>query len=192
MTAPAADPLIRRPPLARLIDGRGQLWRVPVVVGGAAVMALASQVSLPIGPVPLTLQTFALFVLAGLAGMRLSLQILLAWLLAGVVGLPVFAGGEAGPEALTGPTGGFLVGMLFAGPLTGRTAERTTHFGRLAGAFLLGHLLVLGMGWAWLATLAGVGRAFTEGVAPFIPGALVKSLAAALLVWALRRRVPRP
>ncbi|MCR5878409.1 biotin transporter BioY [Phenylobacterium sp. J367] len=190
MTTTPADPLVRQPPLARLIAGRGQLWRVPVVLGGAAVMALASQVSIPLGPVPLTLQTFALFSLAGLSGMRLALQIVVVWMLAGIVGLPVFAGGEAGPETVMGPTAGFLLGMLLAAPLTGRTAERTTAWPKLAGAFLLGHALILLLGWAWLATLAGVGRAFAEGVLPFIPGALLKSFAAALLVWAVRRRVP--
>ncbi|HEY8614994.1 biotin transporter BioY [Phenylobacterium sp.] len=190
MTAtPEQDPLVHTPPLARLIQGRGQLWRVPVVLGGAAVLALASQVSLPIGPVPLTLQTLALFTLAGLSGMRLALQIVLVWLLCGVVGLPVFAGGEGGPEVLMGETGGFLLGMLLAAPLTGRTAERTRDWPRLAGAFLLGHLLVLALGWAWLSTLAGVGRAFMEGVFPFIPGAIVKSFVAALIVHAIRRRV---
>jgi biotin transport system substrate-specific component len=189
MTPPAADPLVRQPPLAGLIAGRGQLWRLPVVLGGAGVLALASQVSIPIGSVPLTLQTLALFILAGLSGMRLVFQMVLVWLLFAVMGLGVLAGGDAGPDAVMGPTAGFLLGMLLAAPLTGRTAERTWQWPPLAGAFLLGHLLILALGWAWLATLAGVGRAFMEGVAPFIPGAIVKSVVAALVVHLIRRRV---
>jgi biotin transport system substrate-specific component len=186
--APAEDPLVHRPPLARVVDRHG-VWRVPVVLAGAGLLALASQVSIPIGPIPLTLQTLALFVLAGLAGMRLSFQMVLAWLVFAAAGLPVLAGGDGGPEALMGQTAGFILGMLLAAPLTGRTAERTRQWPRLAGAFLLGHLLILALGWAWLATLAGVGVAFMQGVLPFVPGAIVKSLVAALIVHAVRRRV---
>jgi biotin transport system substrate-specific component len=187
--ASAAFPI--RPPVARLLDGRGRGWRVAAVLVGAAVLALASQASIPIGPVPLTLQTLALFVTAGVSGVRLTLEIVLVWLLGAGIGLPVLAGGEGGPEALIGPTAGFLAGMLIAAPLTGRTAERTCNWLQIAGAFLLGHLVILALGWAWLATHAGVGRAFVAGVAPFIPGAVAKSLLAALIVQAVSRRADK-
>jgi len=185
----AEDRAVTQPPLARFLAGRGQAWRVPVVLAGAGLMALASQAAFPVDQIPITLQSLMLFVLAGLSGMRLVFQIVLVWLLFAVVGLPVLAGGEGGPEAMMGGSAGFLLGMLLAAPLTARTAEQTFEPARLTGAFLLGHALILAMGWAWLATLVGVGRAFSEGVLPFLPGALVKSLIAALLVWAIRRKV---
>lgn len=185
----AEDRAVTQPPLARFLAGRGQAWRVPVVLAGAGAMALASQAAFPVGPIPITLQSLMLFVLAGLSGMRLVFQIVLVWLLFAVVGLPVLAGGEGGPEAMMGGSAGFLLGMLLAAPLTARTAEHTFEPARLTGAFLLGHVLILALGWAWLATLAGVGPAFADGVAPFLPGAAIKSLIAALLVWAIRRKV---
>lgn len=185
----AEDRALTQPPLARFLAGRGQAWRVPVVLAGAGLMALASQAAFPVGQIPITLQSLMLFVLAGLSGMRLVFQIVLVWLLFAVVGLPVLAGGEGGPEAMMGGSAGFLLGMLLSAPLAARTAEHTFEPARLTGAFLLGHALILAMGWAWLATLVGVGRAFSDGVLPFLPGALVKSLIAALLVWAIRRKV---
>lgn len=185
----AEDRAVTQPPLARFLAGRGQAWRVPVVLAGAGLMALASQAAFPVGPVPITLQSLMLFVLAGLSGMRLVFQIVLVWLLFAVVGLPVLAGGEGGPEAMMGGSAGFLLGMLLAAPLAARTAEHTFEPVRLTGAFVLGHALILALGWAWLATLMGVGRAFADGVMPFLPGAVIKSLIAALLVWAIRRKV---
>ncbi|HVI31255.1 biotin transporter BioY [Phenylobacterium sp.] len=185
----AEDRAVTPPPLARFLAGRGQVWRVPVVLAGAGLMALASQAAFPVGPIPITLQSLMLFVLAGLCGMRLVFQVVLVWLLFAIVGLPVLAGGEGGPEAMMGGSAGFLLGMLLAAPLVARTAEQTFEPARLTGAFLLGHALILALGWAWLATLVGVGPAFADGVAPFLPGAVVKSLIAALLVWAIRRKV---
>ena len=73
-----------------------------IVVAGVVAMAAASRVAFDIGPVPITLQTYALFGLAGLFGGRLGLGIVLAWLAAAAFGLPVLAGGAGGWKAVTG------------------------------------------------------------------------------------------
>lgn len=167
--------------LPRLIGGR--VWlRVVVVLAGSWILAASSWAEVPMVPVPMTLQTLALFTLAGLAGLRLSFEIVLVWLLQAAVGLPVLSGGAGGLRALTGPTAGYLAGMLAAAPLAGRIAERTQGVFTLVAAFLLGHAVVLALGWARLAGLGDPARAFADGVAPFILGAIAKSLAAALLV----------
>lgn len=169
-------------PLQTALEGRPFVWRVAAVVAGAALMAAASQAEIPLGPVPLTLQTFALFVMAGLAGGAISLAAVLLWLAAAAAGLPVLAGGAHGLPALLGYTMGFLAGMAAAAWVCGRGAERTTGVWRLCALFLGGHLIVLAVGWAGLASFLDPGPAFESGVAPFIPGAVLKSLAAALTV----------
>jgi biotin transport system substrate-specific component len=176
-------------PLARLLSNRPRILRVGVVLLGSWLLAASSWAQVPMVPVPMTLQTYALFVIAGLAGARLALEIVIVWLAQAAIGLPVLAGGASGIEALTGPTAGYLAGMLLAAPMAGRIAQRDRRWFALLGAFISGHMVVLVLGWAWLATKIGADQAFIEGSAPFFLGALVKSLAAAATVWLATRRL---
>ena len=172
----------------RTLRTRPLAWRVGAVVAGALVMALASQAEIPLpGGVPLSLQTYALFVMAGLLGGALSLAAVILWLAAAGLGLPVLAGGAGGLQALFGPTMGFLIGMAAAASVTGRLAQRIGGFGPLLATFLGGHVIVLLVGWAGLLGMLAPGPAFTEGVLPFLPGALAKSLAAAATVRLVSR-----
>lgn len=176
--------------LPRLIGGR--IWlRVGVVLVASWILAAGSWAEVPMAPAPMTLQTLALFALAGLSGLRLAFEIALVWLLQAAIGLPVLAGGAHGLGALTGPTAGYLAGMLVAAPLAGRIAERTQGLFTLTAAFLLGHAVVLGAGWARLAMLTDPGRAFADGVAPFILGGIAKSLAAAAIVTLVLLATPK-
>ncbi len=95
-----------------------------------------------------TLQTLAVFTIAGLAGPRLTFEIVAVWLLSALIGLPVLAGFKGGIEPFAGPTAGFLVAFLIAGPLVAWLAPRTKG-GDLFALFLAGHALVLAIGWAW-------------------------------------------
>jgi biotin transport system substrate-specific component len=169
-------------PLPRLLAGRTVVLRAAAVAALAAVMAVASQLAIPIEPVPLTLQTFALFVIAGLCGMRMSFEVVVVWLILAIAGVPVLSGLTGGPEAFTGPSGGYLIGMLVAAPVAGGFAERVG-LKLLPAAFLLGHAIVLAFGWAWLAGQVGAAGAWSGGVSPFVLGAVMKSFAAALVVW---------
>ncbi len=176
-------------PLSRWLTGRPIWLRVGVVLAGSWLLAAASWAEIPMAPVPMTLQTYALFVIAGLGGRRLALEIVVVWLLQAAICLPVLAGGAGGLEALTGPTIGFLAGMLGAAPLVGHLAERQPGWPALILICLGGHVLVLAMGWAGL-LLSGLApsAAFAGGVQPFLPGAAVKSVAAALTVTLARAR----
>ncbi len=182
-------PTLRIAPLSRWLTGRPIWLRVGVVLAGSWLLAASSWAEVPMAPVPMTLQTYALFVIAGLAGRRLALEIVVVWLLQAAIGLPVLAGGAGGLEALTGPTIGFLAGMLGAAPLVGQLAERQPDWPVLMLICLGGHALVLAMGWAGL-VLSGLdaSAAFAGGVQPFLLGAAVKSLAAALTVTLARRK----
>jgi biotin transport system substrate-specific component len=159
--------------------------RLLAVVAGAAVMALASQVAIPAPIAPITLQTYALFVLAGLLGGSLTLRAVLIWLTAAALGAPVLAEGAGGPDALFGPTQGYLFGMAVAGGLAGYAAQRRQGVGALVVIFLIGHALVLLMGFIGLLDRMSAAAAFEGGVLPFLPGAAVKSAAAALTLMAV-------
>ena len=180
---------LRVAPLSRWLNGRPMWLRVGVVLAGSWLLAASSWAEAPMTPVPMTLQTYALFVIAGLAGRRLALEIVVVWLAQAAIGLPVLAGGAGGLEALTGPTIGFLAGMLGAAPLVGQLAERRPGWPALILICLGGHALVLAMGWAGL-VLSGLGAsaAFAGGVQPFLLGAAVKSVAAALTVTLAHRK----
>ncbi len=165
-------------------------FQAAAVISGVVAMAVASRFAIPLPSglgVPITLQTYALFVLAGVFGGRLALIAVLAWLAIAALGAPVLADGAGGWRAVTGHTAGFLVGMAAAAWVCGRGVERTRGWGPLTALFLAGHAIVLAVGWAGLASFMDPGPAFTFGIAPFVPGAVVKSLAAALTVVAVKR-----
>jgi biotin transport system substrate-specific component len=169
---------------------RSRLARVGVVLGAVGVLALASWAQVPMYPVPMTLQTLAVFAIAGLAGPRLTFEIIAVWLLSASIGLPLLAGFKGGLEPFTGPTAGFLLAFVVAGPLASWLARRAKG-GDLFALFLAGHCLVLAIGWAWLATHLGAAKAFAAGVQPFFYGAIAKSAAATLIVMLAKARFSR-
>jgi len=153
-----------------------------IVTAGVVAMAAASRVAFDLGPVPITLQTYALFVLAGLFGGRLGLFIVVMWLVAAALGLPLLAGGAGGWKAVFGHTAGFLAGMAAAAWVCGQGAVRVKGWASLTLLFIAGHLIVLAVGWAGLASFMAPKPAFESGIVPLLPGAALKSLAAALTV----------
>jgi len=167
-----------------------------VVVGFSLLTALAAQVvvPLPFTPVPLTGQTFAVLLTGALLGPRLGALAMLAYLAEGAAGLPFFRGGAGGVGHFSGATAGYLVAFPVAAYVTGHLAERgwDRRFVTAAAAMALGSVVILACGWAWLAVGLGGAQAFRLGVAPFLPGDVVKiALAAAVLPsgWALLRRL---
>lgn len=168
-----------------------------LVLGFSLLTAAAAQVvvPLPFTPVPLTGQTFAVLLTGALLGPRLGALAMLAYLTEGAAGLPFFRGGAGGVGHLMGPTAGYLFAFPAAAYVTGYLAERgwDRRFATAAAAMALGSLVILACGWAWLAAVTGdAARALQLGVAPFLPGDVLKvALAAAALPagWALLRRL---
>ena len=168
-----------------------------VVVGFSLLTAAAAQVvvPLPFTPVPLTGQTFAVLLTGALLGPRLGALAMLAYLLEGAAGLPFFRGGASGVAHFSGATAGYLLAFPAAAYVTGALAERgwDRRFMTAAAAMALGSFVILACGWAWLALMfKGGAEAFRLGVAPFLPGDVLKvALAAAALPtgWALLRRL---
>jgi len=163
------------------------LYDAALILGGSLFIALSAQISiqLPFSPVPITGQTFAVLLVGALLGSRRGSLAVLAYIAEGVAGLPVFAGGAAGPARLIGPTGGYLVGFVAAAYLVGLLAERgwDRRIGATAAAMVLGNLVIYTIGALWLATfVGGLAQAVKLGVVPFIPGDVLKIVAAALLL----------
>jgi biotin transport system substrate-specific component len=157
---------------------RPLVWRVGAVVLGTVFLALSSYVQVPMIPVPVTMQTFAVALVGAVYGWRLGGITIIAWLVEGAAGLPVLAGGASGVQHFLGPTGGYLLAFPVAGALMGWLAERGWNGHRVVLAFLgmlLSNAVCLLLGAAWLAVLIGPERAIMVGVVPFLVGALLKS-----------------
>ena len=163
---------------------------VAAMAGGIAVGA---QVEVWMEPVPMTLQTFALVVGAALLGPGLGAAAAALYVALAAVGVPVLAGWRAlpGAEILDSPSTGYLAGFVAAAALAGLARRRFTG-GVLSMTLLFAaaHLIVLGLGAAALAREMGPGEALQRGAAPYLLGGAVKSLVAAAVVAALRRRPP--
>ncbi len=167
-----------------------------LVVAFSLLAALAAQVvvPLPFTPVPLTGQTFAVLLTGALLGSRLGALAMALYLFEGAIGLPFFRGGAGGFTHLSGVTAGYLLAFPAAAFVTGYLAERgwDRRFLTAAAAMALGSLVILAGGWAWLTLFfRTASEAFLLGVAPFLPGDVIKiALAAAALPagWALVRR----
>jgi biotin transport system substrate-specific component len=180
-------------PLRGLVHG-SLARRTAIVVLGSWAIALSAWIAVPMYPVPMTMQTFAILVLAALGGARLAVEIVVAYLLQGAIGLPVFAAGHAGLAYMAGPTAGFLLGFVLMAALVGHLADRGWMRGLVPalGALALGHALVFVPGVAWLAGFVGLGAALAAGLTPFILGSLVKVGLAAAVTWPLCRRRADP
>ena len=182
-------------PTVTLVDalaGGHTEWRLAVRAGAVlfvtALTAAAAQISvpLPFTAVPFTFQPMVVL-LGGLAlGSKLGMASQVLYLMAGIVGLPVFAASATLPPGalrLIGPTGGYLMAYPFAAFLTGYLAERgfDRRYATSVVAMMAGLALVYGSGGTWLAISTGTGAsaAFAAGVAPFILADLLKLLAAA-------------
>ncbi|WFR96049.1 biotin transporter BioY [Rhizobium tumorigenes] len=161
------------------------------VLAGTMVLALASRLSVPMVPVPITMQTFAITMIGALYGWRLGVITVLAWLGQAAVGLPVLAGGAGGLAPFFGPTAGYLVSFPIIVALAGWFAEKGWTGARYVRSFLahlMANFLGLAIGGAWLAVLMGAEKGWLFGVAPFILGGVLKSALAAAILMAIGNR----
>jgi len=169
--------------------------QVGLVIGFSLLTALAAQVVIPIGPVPITGQTFAVLLTGALLGSRLGAIAMIAYLIEGASGLPFFAGGHFGLVHLMGPTGGYLVAFPAAAFIAGAFAEHgwDRRFFSAAAAMAIGSAVIIVCGCVWfsLLTHTSIFNAIRVTVAPFILGDIVKILLAAAVLpsgWKLLRR----
>ncbi|MGI9405945.1 MAG: biotin transporter BioY [Hyphomicrobiaceae bacterium] len=179
--------------------GNVLLRNIVLAVAGSALIAICAKIQVPMWPVPMTMQVFAVLLIGLAYGARLGFATVALYLAEGAIGLPVFASG-GGFAYLAGPTGGFLLGFPIAAFLAGWLAERG--WGRpvlqVFLASVLGIALIYAIGVPWLANFFATAKgmvwstalatAFAKGMTPFLVGDLVKAaLAAAILpaAWKL-------
>lgn len=181
---------------------RSKVISISLVVGAAALTALAAQweIHLPFTPVPITGQTFAVLLTGAALGMTLGAAGQLLYVASGAFGLPVYAGGAAGwEEARAVGTTGYLVGFIVAAAIVGYMAERRQDrtFPTMFTAFILGSFVIYFFGVIGLMLTFDmtVNEAIVAGVVPFVIGDLIKAAAAGLLLpgaWRLAGEYPRP
>src|SRR5229473_3894335 len=125
--------------------------QVGLVIGFSLLTAAAAQVVIPIGPIPITGQTFAVLLTGALLGSRLGAMAIIAYLVEGASGLPFFSGGTGGIAHLLGPTGGYLVAFPAAAFVTGAFAENgwDKRFLTAVAAMAAGSVIIIVAGWAW-------------------------------------------
>ena len=179
---------VSAPPIEALVQTSASRWLIAVALGSAA-LAVSAQLSIPMVPVPMTMQTYVVIMLGALCGWRLAGLTVLAYLLEGAAGLPVFSGGHAGFAWLMGQTGGYLFGYLLAAALIGFLADRGWNGAawKLALSLTAGHAVVFAVGVPWLAAFIGWEKAIVFGLTPFVIGTVLKTALAFFSVYGVRQ-----
>jgi len=175
-----------------------EVRQVGLVIGFSLLNAVAAQVVIPIGPIPITGQTFAVLLTGALLGSRLGTIAIIVYLAEGAIGLPFFAGGHFGFAHLIGPTGGYLVSFPAAAYVTGAFAEHgwDRRFWTAAAAMAIGSVVILFCGWAWFSFAYHTPpmAALVLTVTHLVPGDIIKVLLAAAVLpsgWKLVRKQNR-
>jgi biotin transport system substrate-specific component len=169
---------------------RRYAWLAFLALAGSLAITVAAKVQVPFWPVPMTLQTLAIFAIASAFGMRLAVATMGLYLLQGAAGFPVFAGTPEkgiGLLYMAGPTGGYLLGFLAMAAIAGWAADRgwSRNPLKLGAAMLAGEAVMLVMGALWLGYLFGADKIVAYGVDPFIVTDIIKLAIAACPVPAL-------
>lgn len=154
---------------------------------GSLFIAVCAQIQVPFFLVPMTMQPFALIVVALLLSPALAVSAVAAYILEGMVGFPVFAELKGGFSVLFSPTAGYIMGFL---PMVYVISKLKHNLTTVSSRFLvcmIGKIPLYIFGLAWLSTFVGFGVAVKVGLLPFILPAIVSTLFAILSVDLLGR-----
>lgn len=159
-----------------------------------AVTCILAPLSLPIGPVPISLTNLAIYFSLYVLGTKYGCVSYLVYLLIGFIGVPVFSGFTSGPGKLLGPTGGYLIGFIPMALIAGILIDKfiSKRIVCLLG-MIGGTIAAYAFGTVWLAYQAGMDwkAALMAGVIPFIPGDLVKIVLAMIAGPQIRKQLVR-
>lgn len=164
-----------------------------------ALTSAGAYIKIPVGPVPITLQTFFVLLSGAVLGPALGAVSMTAYIILGLVGLPVFAGG-GGPQYIFSPTFGFLASFPFASAIVGLILPRDVRelkFHRALVAMLCGTVVVYLAGLPFLAFYMnvlqgkslGLKAILMIGMLPFLPGDIAKVVIGAFIVPPLKRNL---
>ena len=166
----------------------------------AAFLCIFSPISIPLPLVPITLQTFGVFLVSALLGWKRGTVAVLIYLLLGLIGLPVFSGWTGGFSSFATPSSGYIIGFLFTALLTGFLIDRFSRqfwmypvamAAGLAVCYLFGTIWFLVYMNVWMSTPYSFWEAVLICVLPFLVGDAVKIAAAAALSYPLRKQLVR-
>ena len=185
-----------RPLISLALPEKGDMRlasQIFLAIAGTLILTVSAKTKVVLGPVDISLQTLAVMLIAAAFGLRLGLATLLLYMAEGAAGLPVF---QSTPEKgigiayMLGTTGGYLAGFVVMAAIVGWAADRgwDRNVFKMLGATLTAEIVMMAMGFAWLAALIGADKAWQFGVLPFVVGDLIKvALAASIVpaVWSL-------
>ena len=158
-----------------------------------ALLAVCSQIQIPLPRIPINLALFSVYLAGIILGPAAGSVSVIVYVLLGMAGIPVFAGFKSGIAAITGPTGGYIVGYIFAAFVTGMIVKLAgDKIYLLVIASLAGMIVCYALGTAWFMYSMKVNfiSAFTVCILPFLPGDAVKIVFAAVIGNRLRRLIP--
>lgn len=175
---------------------RKKILNLTYIAIGAALMTICAWITIPIGPVPFTMQTFAVLTVAGIFGWKRAVLSVLVYMALGAIGAPVFSGFGSGIGVLAGVTGGYIVGFVLTAWTVGWAAERSRRTLPLALSMVAGIFLcyVFGTIWyLWIYTRStgavGMLSVLSVCVFPYILPDLFKAALALFLIKRLRKYI---
>ena len=175
--------------MARKISTRGMSYAAMF----GAMTAIGAYIIIPLPLVPITLQTFVMYLAASMLGGYLGALSQIVYILLGIIGLPVFAGGKAGLGVLIGPTGGYLIGFIIGAYIVGRMMESRKHSGYvwIVLSLIVATVVLYICGVAQLSLVAHLSlkKAIAVGVLPFLIGDAIKIAAATLLIVKIKSKI---
>ena len=198
-------------------DDSAKMQKMVLAALFAALIAVGAYIKIPIGPIPITLQTFFVLLAAVTLGRNWATISIIVYTLIGFIGLPVFAGGAAGLGILFGPTAGYLYSFVIVAFLVGWLSDiwKKMYFEKspvmdsernpvmnpaknpvmnhivMLGLAVFGSIIILGVGTLHLAFSSSLplSAAFSVGFAPFFIGDMIKSAAVGIVAPLLIRKV---
>ena len=178
------------------------IYNLVLIAIFVALITVCTWISIPVGPIPFTLQTFAIFVAGGILGTRRGVIAVIVYILLGIIGVPVFSGFSSGivkflPNTETGMTGGYIIGFIFAVIIIG--VFRKVSMGKdgkmkvilMGVGMLVGYIvcMIFGTIWFWLFNPMHVGlvASISSCVIPFIIPDIVKLIVALIIVTRINK-----
>lgn len=165
---------------------------IPLFAAIICVISLIPAIYLPITQVPITAQTLAVFITAIVGGLKIGTAATALYVALGAIGLPVFAGGAAGFGVILGPTGGYIIGFIFAAAIIGLFAESGSLIQTAIG-IVLGIVVIYTLGTYRLSVVTGmdINAAFAAGSMPFIIPDFIKAGIAMVLGNLMKKRLQK-
>jgi biotin transport system substrate-specific component len=162
----------------------GTVKRMICLLASVVLLTIVSQFSIPLQPVPLTFQSTTVILIGMTLGPRDGTYVIAMYLIAGIIGLPVFEGFAGGLNKLLGPTCGYLIGFIPAAWVSGYLAQNGFSKNMVTSfiAAFIGVAIIFLFGIAFLSQVIGFYAALTSGFAPFIASEIIKLFVLATII----------